>query len=158
MKKSRPIAGVACLCQTPNGEIVGDEFRSSRSNMRNRKYIDKMKGEHWGMMLTEVARRYPFPEIEGFVPEGLVWMEMALDYDDYCINEPLRIYHANEPDALSKIRRSAGWWLYHCAVAKRDRRYFWYAPLRITYSFAIAFIFACSSRMRFRSSGRRPNA
>ncbi len=156
--KRKPIAGIACLCQDPEGNIIGSRYKSERSDLRERKYIHKMRGEHWGVMLTEVLRRYPFPEVEGFVPEGLVWMEIAKDYDDYCINEPLRVYHYGQPDALSNVKRSYGWWLYHLAVSKRDWRYFIHAPLRISYSFVMAFIFVCSSRIRAKSSGSLPNA
>lgn len=135
------IAGVAVSCQTPSGEPIGDRYRERASSLRDRKYVDKLKGEHWGMVLTEVARRYPFPEVDGFVPEGLVWMEMAVDYDDFCVNEPLRIYHAGEPDALSKQRRTYGWVLYHRAAVRRDWRYFPYAPLRIGYSVLVCLLF-----------------
>ncbi len=137
----KPIAGVAVLCQDPSGEIIGDPYLTHRSDLRERKYIHKIKGEHWGMVLTEVARKYPFPEVEGFVPEGLIWMEMAKDYDDLCANEPLRIYHKGEPDALSRTRRSYGWVLYHRAVVRRDWRFFHYAPLRISYSFLITLLY-----------------
>ncbi len=142
MRRNKPIAGIAVLCQDTDGNIIGDYYKTERSDLRERKYIHKMKGEHWGVILTEVARKYPFPEVKGFVPEGLVWMEIAKDYDDYCINEPLRIYYQNSPDALSKQRRTAGWVLYHRAVIKRDWRFFLHAPLRIGYSFLVCLFYS----------------
>ncbi len=138
--KRKPIAGVAVLCQDPSGEIIGNPYLTHRSDLRERKYIHKIKGEHWGMVLTEVARKYPFPEVEGFVPEGLAWMEMAKDYDDLCANEPLRIYYQT-PNSLSRVRRSYGWVLYHRAVVRRDWKYLFHAPLRIGYSVLISLLY-----------------
>ncbi len=146
MGKRKPIAGVSCLCQDASGNIIGDRYKTDRSDLRQRKYVHKIKGEHWGMMLTEVARKYPYPEIEGFVPEGIVWMEMAKDYDDLTINEPLRVYHHSEPDALSNVRRSYGWVLYHRAVVRRDWRFFCCAPLRIGYSVLVTMLFCWKRR------------
>ncbi len=141
MGNRKPIAGVAVLCQDSHGNVIGDLYKNDRSDLRERKYVHKIKGEHWGMMLTSVARQYPYPEIEGFVPEGLVWMEMAKDYDDLTINEPLRVYHHGEDDALSKVRRSYGWVRYHRAVVRRDWRFFPWAPLRIGYSFLVSIVY-----------------
>ena len=139
--KRKPIAGIAVLCQDPNGKIIGDNYKTAQSDLRERKYIHKTKGEHWGCMLTSVLREHPFPEVKGFVPEGLVWMEIAKHYDDLCVNEPLRTYYQDEPDALSKDRRSYGWVLYHRSVIRRDWRFFPYAPLRIGYSFLVCLIY-----------------
>ncbi len=138
----RKVAGVAVLCADPDGKVIGTRYSEAErfSSLADRKYIHKLKGEHWGVVLTSVARQYPFPEVKGFVPEGLVWMEMACDYDDICVNEPLRVYYRDEPDALSKVRRSYGWLLYHRAVVRRDWRYVLHAPLRIGYSLMVCLV------------------
>ncbi len=139
-KKSKPVAGIAVLCADPDGTVIGTPYQSEQSDLRERKYVHKIKGEHWGVMLTSVARQYPFPEVKGFVPEGLVWMEIAKHYDDVCVNEPLRVYYRGEPDALSKVRRSYGWLLYHRSVIRRDWRYALKAPLRIGYSLLVCLV------------------
>ncbi len=126
----KPIAGIAGLCKDPNGEVIGDPYISHRSDLRERTYVHGIKGEHWGVVMTEVARRYPFPEVRGFIPEGYVWLEMARHYDDLCINEPLRIYHAGEPDALSRTKLSRGMVMYCRAMIRRDWPYAWRQPLR----------------------------
>lgn len=87
--------GVAGLCADANGNIIGDRYPEAavHSTLRERKYIYKIKGEHWGSVRTDIARQYPFPDdIDGFVPEGVVWMDIAKKYKDYCVNEVFRVY------------------------------------------------------------------
>lgn len=124
----RLIAGIACLCQDPDGNIVGTAYSEAErvSSLRDRVYVHGLEGEHWGCILTEVVRRYPYPEVKGFIPEGYVWMEIAKDYDDLCINEPLRVYYPG-PDSLSRQwnrHLTHGSILYAQAMVRRD---WWYA-------------------------------
>lgn len=134
LRRDKPIAGIACLSQDPDGNIVGTPYKTERSDLRERQYhpAHKTTGEKWGVVLTEVARRFPYPEIEGFVPEGYVWMEMAKYYDDLCINEPLRIYYPSEDGLSRDFSRyfTHGSILYAQAMVRRDWRYAWYAPMR----------------------------
>ncbi len=88
-------SGVACLCADRNGVVVGTRYSEAEthSTLAERKFIHKMKDEHWGFVRMDIARQYPFPEhIDGFVPEGLVWLDIAQKYKDYCVNEVYRIY------------------------------------------------------------------
>jgi glycosyltransferase involved in cell wall biosynthesis len=88
--------GVCGLCADRNGNIIGSKYTKAmiHSTLRDRKYIHKMKGEHWGFVRTDIAKQYPFPDhIDGFVPEGVVWLDIAKKYKDYCVNEVFRIYN-----------------------------------------------------------------
>ncbi len=87
--------GVAGLCIDTNGVVVGSKYTEAmtHSTLAERKFIHKMKGEHWGSMRMDICRQYPFPDdIDDFVPEGLVWLAIAEKYKDYCVNEVFRIY------------------------------------------------------------------
>lgn len=126
----KPIVGISCLCQDPEGNIIGDPYINNQSDLRERQYVHKLKGEKWGVVLTEVLRQFPYPEVKGFIPDGYVWMEIAKYYDDYTINEPLRIYYHNEPDSLSRIRLSRGMVMYARRMLVRDWRYARYQPFR----------------------------
>ena len=133
-RRNKPLMGIAVLCQDPDGNIIGTPYKTSRSDLRERIYEHGQKGEHWGIMLTEIARKYPYPEIPGFVPEGLVALEMAKDYDEICINEPLRIYYPSA-DGLSRDYSryfTYGSILYAQAMLRRDWRYAWRFPGRFS--------------------------
>lgn len=86
--------GVCGLCADRNGKVIGTKYTRAmeHSSLNERKFKYHMKGEHWGVMLTSIVRQYPFPELEGFVPEGLVWLDIGKKYKDYCVNEVFRIY------------------------------------------------------------------
>ncbi len=92
---TREYCGVAGLCADRNGAVIGTRYTEAmtHSTLRERIYVHKMKGEHWGSMRMDIARQYPFPDhIDGFVPEGVVWLDIAKKYKDYCVNEVFRIY------------------------------------------------------------------
>lgn len=96
--------GVAGLCADRNGNIIGDKYpeAATHSTLRERQYVHKVRGEKWGSMRMDICRRYPFPDdIDGFVPEGLVWLDIAKKYKDYCVNEVWRIYDP-QPGGLSQ--------------------------------------------------------
>ncbi len=86
--------GVAGLCADRNGVVIGTKYpdAATYSTLRERKYLHKVKGEKWGSMRMNICREYPFPDIDGFVPEGLVWLDIAKTYKDYCVNEVWRVY------------------------------------------------------------------
>lgn len=86
--------GVCGLCADVNGNVIGTRYSKfeTHSTLSERKFKYGMKGEHWGCMRTDIVRQYPFPEVEGFVPEGLVWLQIAKKYRDFCVNEVWRIY------------------------------------------------------------------
>jgi hypothetical protein len=87
--------------------------------MHERTFIYGVRGEKWGTIRTDIARRFPFPEIKGtsFVPEGVVWFEIGKTYKTRGVNEVFRIYYANDTGlTLSKrreLRSSAAGRLYY---------------------------------------------
>jgi glycosyltransferase involved in cell wall biosynthesis len=88
------------LCCDQHGRIVGDFFPSNPfdSNLREKRYVYRIRGEKWGAALTEVVRRYPFPEIANshFTPEGIIWLAIAKTYKIRYVNEAFRIYYIND--------------------------------------------------------------
>lgn len=69
-------------------------------------YKYKVKGDKAEVVLTDVLRKYPFPEIEGenFVPEALVWNRIADSYKMICKNKGIYLCEYL-PDGLT-----AGFW------------------------------------------------
>ena len=93
-------SGVAGLCRDQNGEIVGDRYPSEPLDisLREQRYVYRLRGEKWGPELTDILRRFPFPEIAdtNFTPEGAVWLQVAKLYKIRCVNEVFRIYHVDD--------------------------------------------------------------
>jgi glycosyltransferase involved in cell wall biosynthesis len=128
------------LCCDQNGNVIGDLFPSNPfdSDLREKQYVYKLRGEKWGAGLTTVIRRYPFPEIQGtqFAPEGIVWLDIAKNYKIRYVNEVLRIYYVNDTVTgvtLSKNRKlsenAPGRLYYHIWILNNDLGYFVRSPL-----------------------------
>jgi len=87
-------AGVAGLCMSPSGEVIGTRFPhevldSDSVEIRVRHRVRGDKCEVWR---TDVLREYPFPEDLGrFVTEGLVWNRIARRYKVRFVNEVWKI-------------------------------------------------------------------
>ena len=109
-------SGVSCLCQDELARIVGDCYPAEIWDS-DWQTLSGLKGEKWGVHLTSVLRKFPYPEFEGerHVPEGLVWARLHAHYTTRCVNKPLRIYHSS-PDQLTKKIGSVR---YRCANAYR---------------------------------------
>jgi glycosyltransferase involved in cell wall biosynthesis len=114
-------SGVDGLCIDQQGKIIGDQFPSNPfdANMRELCYVYRVRGEKWGSTLTEIVRKFPFPEIRRtYVPEGTLWLQIARKYKKRCVNEIFRKYYVD--DGLTGV-----------TVTKRIRDFGDYAPGRL---------------------------
>ncbi|MYN14576.1 glycosyltransferase [Pusillimonas sp. TS35] len=107
------------LCARPDGHIVGDMFPQDIFDATSLDMTFKydVRGEKFGCLRTDVLRQFPFPEeIEGFVPESLVWRAIArAGYLTRFVNQVFRVYH-HSADSLSAQGRQSqqhamGMWL-----------------------------------------------
>jgi glycosyltransferase involved in cell wall biosynthesis len=132
-------SSVTGLCMNQHGNIVGDRFPFDPFdvNLRDQRYVYKLRGEKGGASRTEVLRQFPFPEIRGtqFVPEGAVWLEIAKKYKRRCVNEVFRIYYVDDDQTgatLTKTKRldqnAPGWLYYYVWLLNNDLSYFFFSP------------------------------
>jgi glycosyltransferase involved in cell wall biosynthesis len=133
-------SGVAGLCCDQNGAVVGDPYPSEPLDisLREQHYVYRVRGEKWGPDLTEVLRRYRFPEISNatFMPEGAIWLEIAKHYKMRCVNEVFRIYYQDDrtPGATLTRRKSlgdgaTGRLYYYTWLLNNDLEYFFSSPM-----------------------------
>ena len=132
-------AGVTGLCVDQKGNIVGDSFPGHSyldSDPLEIRYRYKVKGEKWGFVRTDILRQFPYPtDIEGHVPEGVVWDEIGRYYKSRFINEILRIYYS-DPEGEVQITKTGDparyaeghlFWKYY--VLSNNMGWFRYDPL-----------------------------
>ena len=101
-------SGLACPClDSETHQVVGQPFPKPvlDSNDLEAKYVYGLWGEKWGACRTSVLREFLFPEIPGqrFFMESYVWNQIAVKYTHRYIDVPLRIYHTDTPESLTKI-------------------------------------------------------
>ena len=60
-----------------------------------------------GISAYRYLKKFPFPEIEGmkFIPESMVWSQIARHYKTRFINEVLGIDFIDDPNSLSTSRK-----------------------------------------------------
>jgi len=132
-------SGVDGLCSDQHGVVIGDRFPSDRfdTTLRERRYVYRLRGEKWGSVLTDIARRFPFPEVAEtqFMPEGTVWLQMAKIYKIRCVNEIFRTYYVDDQQTgatLTKRRGLAddapGRLHYYVWLLNNDLQYFFHSP------------------------------
>ena len=128
------------LCCDQHGNLIGDAFPSHPFDvsLREKQYVYKLRGEKWGAGLTEVIRRYPFPDIKSthFAPEGMVWLDIAKSYKIWYINEILRTYYVDDAatgSTLSKTKmfreNAPGRLQYFIWLLNNDLEYFLSSPM-----------------------------
>ena len=103
---NKNISGISCCCMDHHGNCVGDSYPKSPmiSNDINIFFKFRITGEHWGCYLTEILKKYPFPNVDGykFISESEIWFKIAESYEKVYINDRLRIYKIHS-DSLSNI-------------------------------------------------------
>jgi glycosyltransferase involved in cell wall biosynthesis len=136
-EQERPtFCGVTGLCVDVRGRVVGSRFPADvlDSDSLEIRYRYRVTGEKWGFLRTDVLRMYPFPEdVEGHVPEDVVWSAIATRYRTRFVNETLRVYHAEEDSITRGGRRrpdanADGHALWAREVLCREWRWLPFAP------------------------------
>jgi glycosyltransferase involved in cell wall biosynthesis len=78
-----------------SGKIIGTPFPTSPfdSDSIESDAWYRVTGDKQGFHVTDILRRYPFPEIDGerFIAEGVVWSRIALSFKTRYVNEALAI-------------------------------------------------------------------
>lgn len=99
-------SGICGLCIDPQGRIIGDPFPEDifDSNALELFFKWKIRGEKAGCVSRTVMLRFPFPDIDGFVQERIIWWRIAEHYLTRYINTPLRVYHTSR-DSITRSRR-----------------------------------------------------
>jgi len=126
--------GVVTLCQYEDGSICGKPFSMSPldTNSLDLRFKYKARGETWGFHRTEILKAYPFPEDEAvrFIPENIIWDDIARKYKIRCINEPLRIFYQDSGNQVTKAnpRKKALVKNYFLKILNRDFDYFFNDP------------------------------
>ncbi|MGA3031396.1 MAG: glycosyltransferase family 2 protein [Candidatus Limnocylindrales bacterium] len=135
-------AAVTGLCMDQNGRIIGDRFPRDvlDSNSIELVYRYKVRGDKWGFTRTDILRDFPFPaDGTKFIPESVVWDEIATKYSTRYVNEVMLIAWIR-PRAGSRERSEAAslyarglarWNLY---VLNRHLGWFRYDPIRFVLS------------------------
>jgi len=130
-------SGVGGLCRNQHGEIVGDRFPSDPfdCSWRDICYVHRIRGEKWGITLTALVRQFPFPDLAGsnFVPEGMVWLEIARTHKIRCVNEILRIYYVDDSKTGPTLTKqsednASGLLYYYTWLLNNDLEYFFRSP------------------------------
>jgi glycosyltransferase involved in cell wall biosynthesis len=133
-------SGVDGLCSDVGGKIVGMRFPLDvlDTDLREMKYVYRLYGEKWGMGRTDIMRRYLFPEIARgeYLPEGIVWLDIAKKFRSRAVNEVVRIYYVDDTQAgvtADKKRdlgaHATGRWHFYIWLLNNDLEYFFSYPL-----------------------------
>jgi glycosyltransferase involved in cell wall biosynthesis len=146
-------AGVSGLCSDQDGRVVGDQYPSDPFDCtaQEQLYIHHARYERWGSTLTDIVRKFPFPELKGtqFIPEGVVWLAIAKTYKERCVNEIFRIYYIDDKESgatLSKRKsfdnNASGRLHYYVWLLNNEMEYFVYSPITFLKAAAIVPIVA----------------
>lgn len=137
--------GVVTRCQSENGVPCTPPFKTNPldTNALDLRFKHKIRGELWGFHRTEIMRAYPFPEDTSlrYVPENLIWDDIARNYNIRCINDALRVYYHDSGNQLSKgdPRKKALHRNYSLRIMNRDFDYFLHDPINF-FKWAVLYV------------------
>jgi hypothetical protein len=115
---------VVALCQREDGTVIGSRLPRDHVNVFGlRQWFALTDGGRWGMVRTEVLRRFPFPTFknERYLSESVVWNRIMRRYGVRYVDEALHIY-CTTPGSMSRSgdlrwRSPRGAVLFHTELA-----------------------------------------
>lgn len=107
LQRREDFTGVTGLVVNEHGELIGRPFPRSPldSDYREIFYRYRMRSETFGFNRTDVLRRHPMPEIEGYtgyVPQSMQWRQIGRAYRMRYVNDILRIYWQDRSDSMGR--------------------------------------------------------
>lgn len=99
--------GVTGLVADEHGVLIGRPFPRPvmDSDAREIFYRHRMRAETFGFNRTDVLRRHPMPEIDGYtgpVPQSMLWRQIARTHRMRYANDVLRIFWQDRTDSMSR--------------------------------------------------------
>jgi glycosyltransferase involved in cell wall biosynthesis len=157
--------GIWTLCCDQHGAIVGDRYPTSPfdADLREVHFVHRIGGEKWAVMRTDVLRQFPFPEVQRtYLPEGMIWLEIAKTYKTRCINEVCRIYYVDDNSIGATItsgrglgRNAPGRLHYYVWLLNNNLQYFPHSPTPFLKAAVMLPIVARLSDQTFRHALKR---
>lgn len=125
------------FCEDEKGNLVGATFPEEvvDYDYRTFNYSRHYRCEKWRCIRTSVLRQYPFTEEvkDSYVPESIVFCEMAKTYKARFSNEVLRIYYQDVPSIMRQpvhpMRNLEGLRFALLYSLNNDLDFFWRRPL-----------------------------
>jgi len=88
----------------PNSQIVGDKFGNTESKTYHQMTVSNgVKGDKYFVIKTSSLAGWRYPDIDGYVPEGAIFLDIDRKFECRFIDEPLRIYHPESQISKKKV-------------------------------------------------------
>jgi glycosyltransferase involved in cell wall biosynthesis len=155
--------GVTGLAIDQNQKLVGDRFpcQPFDATMRELRYVHHVMGEKGTCKLTEILRQYPFPEVAHghYLPEGIVWLDIAKRFKSRAVNEAFRVYYIDDDEigvTVSKKKsfsaHALGRWYFYVWLLNNDLGYFFHSPITFLKAAMMLPVVARFSHRSFKST------
>jgi glycosyltransferase involved in cell wall biosynthesis len=100
--------GIRASVKDQHGNRVSDDYSAMEpfdSYYQEAFYKKRMRKETWWMLLTQLQKKFLFPEafVSVLIPEGLVLRAINTEYKTRCVNKTTRIYYTDY-DELSLMK------------------------------------------------------
>lgn len=107
--KESKFSGInVCVYMPTTGKMIGTPYPMNGlvSDNVELQYRYRIQGEHWGIVRTDLLKKYRFPQTKGhFYTESRLWFTMAKHgYKVMCFNDCLRAYY-HVPTSLTNNKK-----------------------------------------------------
>lgn len=105
--KKKNIFAIISRVTTPEGKPL-----ESKLNFRDRsislldlwdKY--KKKKEKWLFIKKNILVKYKFPEIDYYIPEGIIWEKISLNYNVWILDNCYRVFYSDTTNSVTHSKK-----------------------------------------------------
>lgn len=112
-KNKKKIFAIISRCLKPDGTPLEPELNIKKKIISYTSLIYDLKKnkEKWLFINKKILKKFKFPEIDYYVPEGIVWTKIAKNYNLWVLDKCYRIFYSDAKNSIThsnKINYSIG--------------------------------------------------
>ncbi len=89
-------------CLSPNGKPLEPKLNISKTiSYTDLIYKLKKNTEKWLFINNKILKKYKFPEIDYYVPEGILWTKVSKKYNLWILDECYRIFYSDTVNSIT---------------------------------------------------------
>ncbi len=102
-KDKKKIFGIICRCMDSNGKPLEKKLhlKNNRISLFDLHFKKKKSIEKWIFYKSSILKKFKYPVVDYYVPEGVLLNNISLKYDLWVLDKALRVFYKDTKNSVS---------------------------------------------------------